>query len=92
MKYLACCYRRNRRCDECDKQDAGIFNRIDCGCVFEVEIGEYESKSVACLVAANMSKRKGTWRGGLPTGHWSVETKEEGTVAAGVVDLPPRRY
>lgn len=83
-KYIACCCRR-KKCKECDESGAGIFERIDHGCTYDVEIGEYDTAAAARLAAMAKAKKKGTWMGGTPTGSWSVETRENGIIEAGTM-------
>jgi hypothetical protein len=84
-KYAAVVYFQ-KPCEECDGQEAGLYNRIDCGCNWDIVYGRYDDLNTARLVAARIARMKTTprcvdRRGGTPTGHWNVET-DEGIVAA----------
>ena len=81
-RFIAVVYRQ-KKCDDCDAQDAGIYNRIDCGCCTAVEVGRYKTLKIARLVAARQAKLKGTREYGRSNGHWDVETDEDGIVATG---------
>lgn len=76
-----------KKCPKCDSPDhapgnePGLYERIDCGCVFDVVINSYPEQRIARLVAARMARLNGTRHGGVPTGHWNVET-DDGIVEA----------
>lgn len=83
-KFIAIVYKR-KPCSQCDADakegyEPGLFERIDCGCVFGHEIGRYATPSIARLVAAKQSKRTGNRVNGYFTGHWNVETDEDGVI------------
>lgn len=70
-----------RKCDECG-DDAGMHERIDCGCVWEQEVGSYPTLATARLVAMAKARRKGTWDGGrVYGGLWSVENADREIVS-----------
>lgn len=71
-----------KSCPPCDADDVGIWERRDCGCVWDVEVGTYPTLAAARLVAMSKARRKGTTREGRMRGHWYVESSE-GVVEAG---------
>jgi hypothetical protein len=83
MRYQAVIFVR-KKCPECDGQEAGLFNRIDCGCVWEQIVGEYDDMNTARLVAARKAKLPGRRNyGGVPTGDWNViDTEKDEEVVA----------
>lgn len=84
FKAIVC---RKKKCPECDEFDYGFFERMDHGCLFEVEIGEYDTLPKARLAAMGAARAKGRGRhAGICTGDWSVESGSDGVVASGQVD------
>lgn len=83
-QYIALVVRR-RKCPDCDAVGGGLFERIDHGCAFDVEVGRYPTLNVARIAACGAARAKGRGRhAGVCTGDWSVEGPE-GVVAAGEV-------
>lgn len=85
-KYAAVIFKR-KKCADCDTaakegHEPGLYERIDCGCVFGYEVGRYDTLATARLVAAGQAAKNGTRHGGRNTGHWNVETEEDGVIAA----------
>lgn len=75
---------RVKKCEHCDPVGAGIYERVDCGCMFAVEVGRYDKLSTARLVAARCATSKGRGsHNAICTGDWEVETDDDGCVAAG---------
>lgn len=69
-----------RKCVRCDELDHGLFNRLDCGCLWETVVGEYETLNAARLAAMAKSRKKGTWNGGRSTGVWHIESADGSTI------------
>ena len=61
-----------KKCQDCDAQDAGIGNRTDCGCAWEFIVGTYADLNTARMVAGKAAKHKGNYHGGAATGDWKV--------------------
>lgn len=82
-KFIAIVYRQ-KPCPKCDAEgeDPGFHERLDCGCYFTFEIGRYKTLNVARLVASKQAKNLVTRDGVKNTGHWNVETDEDGVVSA----------
>ena len=85
-EFIAVVYRQ-KKCPKSDVtdplMDPGIFERVDCGCVYTFECGRYDTLAVARLVAARQSKLPGRRDGvGKNTGLWNVETEVDGVIAA----------
>lgn len=81
LPYLAC-VEAFKKCKECDADKAGIWERRDCGCVWEIEMGRYSTPEKARLAAIAFSRRKGTTLEGRMNGNWTVEGPE-GIIEAG---------
>lgn len=82
LQFIAVVYRR-RKCQKCDDLDDGYWSRIDCGCMFEVEIGRYATANAARVAAMGASRAKGRGRyAGVCTGDWHVESPD-GVIEAG---------
>jgi hypothetical protein len=75
-RYIAIIRRVKKRCPHCEGQDLGDYNRIDCGCLWEEIVGEYDRLNVAAMVAARMARRPGTKDGGVCTKDWLVLDRE----------------
>lgn len=73
-----------KKCPKCDANEAGIWERRDCGCVWDVEMGEYPTQSAARLAAMAFARRKGTTLQGRMKGTWAVESNE-GIIEAGEI-------
>jgi hypothetical protein len=43
-------------CAECDAADAGLFNRVDHGCVVEIEVAAYSLLTTARLRGGQLAK------------------------------------
>ncbi len=81
--FTAIC-RKRKKCKECDVSD-GDMNRMDCGCVFDKEIGEYETRNGARMAAVAKATKRGTWDGSRSTGFWAVEDANGETVDCGEI-------
>ncbi len=82
LQFIAVIYRR-KKCPTCDELDDGYWSRIDCGCLFEVEIGRYATQNAARVAAMGASRAKGRGRfAGICTGDWHVESTD-GVIEAG---------
>lgn len=74
-KFTAC-VEAFKKCPQCDEAEAGIWERRDCGCVWEVEMGTYETKATARLAAMAYARRRGTTKQGRMNGSWYIESTE----------------
>lgn len=74
-----------RRCPACEELEAGIFNRIDCGCAVEEVVGRYDTLLAACGAARGASTRKGRRKGWKAAGPWRVldAQADEAVMASG---------
>lgn len=73
-----------KKCPKCDEAKAGIYERRDCGCVWDVEMNEYSTRAAARLAAMAYASRRGTTMDGRMNGNWSVESTE-GIIEAGTI-------
>jgi len=77
---------KQKKCAEHDADasrgyEPGLYERLDCGCVFEVEIGRYATRNAARLVCVRHVKLPGYRQyGGKNTGHWHIETEADGVI------------
>lgn len=81
MEFIAVIVKK-RKCVECGEE--GFHNRMDCGCMWDEEVGRYPTRSAARLAAMARSRKKGTF--GIPSGrasgHWTIETEQDGIIEA----------
>ena len=83
-KFTAC-VEAFKKCPRCDEAESGIWERRDSGCVWEVEMGTYETKSAARLAAMAYARRRGTTMQGRMNGNWHIESTE-GMIEAGTIE------
>ena len=88
LPFVAVVYRR-RKCGRCDASEDGYWSRMDCGCMFEVEIGHYATVNAARVAAMGASRAKGNGRfNARCTGDWHVESPD-GVIEAGCTSKTP---
>lgn len=73
---------RQKLCPACSARSAGIADRVDCGCLVQIEIGRFKSYPAARRAAEHAATRRGSRRGWRATGSWCVETGDGVTVAS----------
>ena len=53
--FLLCTWQHSP-CAECDAEEAGLFNRVDHGCVIEAEVAAYSTLRAARLHGGRLAK------------------------------------